>query len=405
MTTYSYRARDLNGLLIMGSVEAENADVIRFDLAEKGLIPVDVSMGQKIASREIMLDLFNHVKNEEVMLFTRQFHTLFKAGMDMENLFATLAKQTKCKPLSEAILRMRTDVSRGSSLANAFRQHPKIFNELYCNMIATGEEAGILEKVLAQLSDLLEKEVRLKSSVKSATLYPKIVICVLLMATVVIMTIVMPKFASFYAHYDAELPLPTKLLMGASNLTTSYWYLVLLLLVSGMMAFKKWVTTPTGKYQFDEIKWKIPVVGQLSQKVANARFANILGSLYQAGIPVIRALEITSRTINHEGFYREIMGVQAEVKKGRSIADAMRRSSYFSPLLIESTAIGEKSGSLDQMYASIGEHYDMEVQHTLKNLTTLIEPILLFLIFGMVAMFMLAVFLPMWNFSGVVLNH
>ena len=183
MTTYSYRARDLNGLLILGEMEGDNPDIVRENLADQGLIPLVVTKGSKgLNSANLSFDLFKNVGNEEIMLFTRQFHTLFKAGMDMETLLTTLANQTKNKYFSEAILRIKTDVAAGSSLARAFAQHPKIFGELYTNMLATGEEAGILDQTLTQITTVLEKEITLKASVKSAMLYPKIVVFVLIAA-------------------------------------------------------------------------------------------------------------------------------------------------------------------------------------------------------------------------------
>lgn len=405
MTTFSYKARDINGLLIIGQMEGEALEPVREAISEQGLIPISVHAGQTRFSKEMTLSLFSHVKGEELMLFTRQFNTLFKAGMDMQALLTTLANQTKNKFFSNAIHRIKTDVAAGSSLSRAFAQHPKVFSELYTNMISAGEEAGILDQVLGQLGTLLEKEITLKASVKSATLYPKIVLFVLVAATFVLMTYVVPKFASFYGHYDAELPLPTRIMMGSSDFMRNYWYVIFGGAIAGLFAFKKWYGTFHGRYIVDRIKWKLPVFGALGQKVANARFANILGSLYKAGINISDGLEITSKTIGHEAFTRDILMVNTEVKKGKGISEAMRLSStYFSPLLIEATGIGEKSGALDEMYFSIGAHFDTEVSHTLKNLTTLLEPILLFAVFGMVSLFALAIFLPMWNLSRVVLH-
>lgn len=403
MGKYAYKARDVNGLLVTGQIEGDALEAIKETLYQQGLIPISVTEGSKRITSDISsLDFFKGVNPEELTLFTRQFYTLFKAGMDMESLLSTLSRQTKNTFFAEALIRIKTDVAAGSSLSRAFAQHPKIFSELYTNMLATGEEAGILEESLSHLSTLLEKENQLKSSVKSATLYPKIVIFVLIIASYVILTFVVPKFAKFYEHYDAELPIPTQLLLGASNIFTNYWYIALATLIALIIAFKKWKATPQGRIHFDRFKWAIPVFGSLGQKVANARFANILGALYRSGLPITRGLEITSRVIENEVFAQDIQIVKADVEKGRGIAESMKDKKYFSPLLVEATAIGEKSGALDEMYFSIGQHYDLEVDNMLKNLTTLIEPILLFMVFGMVTVFALAIFLPMWGMAGVV---
>ena len=193
-------------------------------------------------------------------------------------------------------------------------------------------------------------------------------------------------------------------MIGSSTFLRTYWYLCFGSVAAILFALKRWYQTSRGRSTLDKIKWKLPVFGKLGQKVANARFANILGALYKAGLAITRGLEITANTMGHAVFMHDILLVKAEVEKGRSISEAMRASKYFSPLLIEATAIGEKSGALDNMYFSVGAHYDMEVQHTLKNLTTLLEPILLFIVFGMVAIFALAIFLPMWGMSKAVMG-
>lgn len=402
MTVFTYKARDLNGLLIMGKMEGESIEPIRESLSEQGLIPISISKGSGKFNQDFSLDFLKSVNDQELMLFTRQFHTLFKAGMDMETLLTTLAGQTPNKFFKESIERIKTDIAAGSSLSRAFAQHPKVFNELYVNMLASGEEAGILDEVLGQISSVLEKDIILKSAVKSATLYPKIVVGILTIACTVMMTFVVPKFSDFFRHFNAELPLPTKILIGSSEFISNYWYICLGLIIAGIVALKKWYSTSKGRIILDRFSWNLPIFGSLGQKVANARFANILGALYKAGLPITRGLEITANTIGNEVFKRDVLLVKAEVEKGRSISESMRSSKYFSSLLVESTSIGEKSGALDEMYVSVGSHYDMEVQHTLKNLTTLLEPVLLFLVFGMVTVFALAIFLPMWNLSSAV---
>lgn len=402
MSVFSYRARDVNGLLVTGIMEGEATESIRRTLAEQGYIPISVKKGSSWFSDFKLSDLFKGIKPEELMLFTRQFHTLFKAGMDMESLLTTLSNQTKNEFFSDALTQIKSDVASGSSLAKAFAKHPKIFDNLYISMVATGEEAGILDEVLGRLSGLLEKDITLKSSVKSATLYPKIVVFVLIVASVVLMTVVVPKFASFYDHYQSELPLPTRIMMGVSTFFSEYSYIVAGIVAIGWFFFRRWKQSSRGRLLMDTLAWKIPVFGILGQKVANARFANILGSLYRAGIPFTRGLSIATKTIGNEAFTRDVEIVRLEVEKGRGIAEAMRQTKYLNPLVVEATAIGEKTGALDDLYASIGAHFDMEVNHMLKNLTTLIEPILLCFIFGMVTIFALAIFLPIWNMSRVV---
>ncbi len=404
MPLFSYRARDQKGILVTGHLEGAALGPVREILSEQGLIPLAV---QQIQAKKEWLPtpkFLRKVKPEEIVLMTRQFHTLFKAGINMENLLGTLAKQTKNRHLSETLQRIQTDISQGSTLAKAFAKHPKIFNDLYINMLAAGEEAGILEEVLSNLSNLIEKEVEIKTGVKSATLYPKIVIGVLVVAMTVMLIWVIPEFAKFYAHYKAQLPLPTRILMMASESVRYYGWILLLLGGAAYLGFRKVTSTPTGKLRYDRLRWKVPIFGTLGQKIANARFARVLSSLYRSGLSITKGLSLVEPILDNEVIARDIRLIRAQIEKGQGIAEAMKQTVSFQPMLIEATAIGEKTGSLDNMLESMAEHYEAEIHHMIKNLTTLLEPILLFFIFGMVTIFVLAIFLPIWNISSAVMH-
>lgn len=399
MAQFSYRAREKTGALAQGMIEAANANEARSKVAAKGLIPIQITQQSKLNMNFNFSFGGGSVKAEELVLFTKQFATLFKAGMGMESILSTLAKQSKNKLLIGTLSQIQQDIREGSSLSRAFAKHPKVFDGLYINMLASGEEAGILEEVLEHLAVLLEKDFTMRKNIKSAMLYPKIVVGVLVMAVVVIMTFVVPKFQSLFSQFGAELPLPTRILIGTSNFFQSY--IILIAIGVGVLVFlyKRFYATMRGRFLVDRLAFKIPVFGLLAYKVCNARFASIMASLYRSGLSVTKGLEITGATIGNEAFMRDIKILQADVEKGASISDSMRKLNYFSPIMIEATNIGEKTGSLDSMLKSISEHYDMEVGHMVKNLTTLIEPILLVCIFSMVALFALAIFLPMWNLS------
>ncbi len=406
MTQFAYRARDMAGGLVTGTLEAMTPDEIRGRLADQGLIPLTVkpaSHGLDLSALKNILP--KSVKSADLLVMTRQFYTLFKAGMSMEAVLSTLVRQTTNGNLKEALQGIHTAVSAGESLSKAFSQHSKIFGELYISMLAAGEEAGILEEVLKNLCDLIEKEARIKSSVSAALLYPKIVIFVLVVAAIVVMTVVIPKFATFYAHYKAELPVPTQMLMGASNFIRKIWYLLGVFGVGGWIAFRRYAQTARGKLKVGELNFSLPVFGLLNLKVANARFCHILSALYRSGLAMTRALEITGRTIENGAFTKEVDVLRDKVTHGQSLSQGMASCRYFTPVIVDATAVGEKTGSLDEMLEAMGGHYDMEVQDTIKNLTTLLEPILLFLIFGMVTIFALAIFLPIWNISRAVIKH
>lgn len=404
MALFSYRARDQKGILVTGRLEGAATEPIKNLLSEQGLIPLAViPIQEKLAF--LPQGLFaKKIKPSEIILMTRQFHTLFKAGISMETLLGTLARQTKNKTLKETLQRIQTEISQGSSLSKAFAKHPKVFNELYTSMLQAGEEAGILEEVLKNIADLLQKEIEIHQGVKSATLYPKIVLGVLLTAMVVMLGWIVPAFAKFYAHYHATLPLPTRLLLGLSYVVSHFGWIVALLGIGGFIFLKRYSRTPAGKFRIDSLRWRIPVFGSLGQKIANSRFAHILSALYRTGFPITRGLSLVEAVIENEVMSKDIRQVRTEIERGQSIAEAMKKTTCFSPMLIEVTAIGEKTGSLDEMLKGLGEHYDVEIHHMIKNLTTLLEPLLLFFIFGMVALFALAIFLPIWNISTAVMH-
>lgn len=404
MKKFSYKARNANGTLVEGFLEADDVPSLKLKLSEQGMIPISVSTSTASLGLTFRLMFKKSVKPQEVVLFTKQFSTLFKAGMGMEIILATLAKQTNNQTMKDALEMIKSDIQQGASLSKSFGKHPTIFDDLYINMLASGEEAGILEEVLAQLSELLEKDFAMRKGIKSAMLYPKIVITVLVGASAILMTFVVPKFMEIFNQLGAELPLPTRIMIWASDFLRNYFLLIIAGGIAAKFAYNRYYATPRGRYRVDKAVFKMPVFGTLALKVANARFSNILACLYRSGLPVTKALHITGSTIGNEAFMHDVRVLQSDVEKGNNMADSMRKLKYFSPVLVEATSIGEKTGSLDGMLTSIGNHYDMEINHMIKNLTTLIEPILLVLIFGMVTVFALAIFLPIWGMSSAMLH-
>ena len=403
MPKFIYKARDKKGALVTNQAEANSANELSEMLFGQGMIPIQVrEVGKGGINLEELGDLFSHVKTEEIMIFTRQFYTLFKAGVSMDTVLSAISGQISSRALKKAVQKVKVDVAEGSSLSQAFGRHPKVFDEMYVSMLAAGEEGGILEDVLQELVGLLEKEDEIKRNVKSATLYPKIVITVLVLAVVVLMTVVVPKFTAFYAHYGADLPLPTKILIGTYNLIKGYWYIAMLIIGALVFLYKRYYKTNTGRMNIDTLLFKIPVFGELSKKIGNARFGHILASLYKSGLSMPRALEVVANVIGNAHFALEVKKVRDKIQKGSTLSEAMKNSTVFPNVVVETTAVGEKTGALDEMLQAVADHYDLEVKHTIKNLTTLLEPLLLVGIFGMVATLALSIFLPIWNMSRIV---
>lgn len=403
MPTFYYRARDKTGKLVSGEVEAVSANELKEGLFREDMIPLLVrEMRTGSLSLERITSLFKRVKHEDLMMFTRQFYTLFKAGVSMETILGSMTRQVKSDLLKNALIRIKADVAAGSTLSQAFSRHPRVFDELYVSMIAAGEEAGILEDVLRQLSMLLEKDFEIKKGVKNAMLYPKIVVTVLVLAIAFLMTYVIPQFTKFYGHYGAELPLPTLILITASNVVRRYWYIVLGVLGLAGFLFARYYRTKTGRLKIDAFRLKMPVFGPLNEKVAAARFSRILAALYRSGLHMPRCLEVVASVIGNEAFAREVREVKDDIQKGSTLSESMSRRKYFPDIMVETAAVGEKAGALDELLTTIADHYDLEVSYTVRNLTTLLEPLLLIGIFGMVLLLALAIFLPIWNMSSVI---
>lgn len=405
MMELAYKAYDAQGGLVQGVTHGETEREILDSFRKKGLSIVKLSTN--VATEGILdsfKERFQKVSLEEQIVFTRQFYTLFKAGLGIDVLLTTLAKQTQNKALKKALTAIRDDVQNGSSLGKAFGKHPKIFNNLYVSMLVAGEEAGILEQVLSELSLVLEKECQLHREISTAILYPKIVVFVMLISLYVMITFIIPKFSSFYDKFDASLPLPTRILVGMGNFSSHYWYLVLGSIVLSTILIRRYLRTPLGRLRWDGLKLRLPIFGDLYQKISMARFGHLFAALYRSGLSLVKTFEVLANVIGNESYAVQIKGFREGILKGKTIAEVMRSSQNFCTIMVEATAIGEQSGNLDQMLSAMASHFDLEISHITKNLTTLLEPMLLTMMFGMVTLMALGIFLPMWNLSKVVMK-
>lgn len=404
MPIYNYKARDNDGLLKIGEIEADSIKAAKINLADHGLFPVEVS------SKGISINfgrLFGKKKGDikELIGMTRQFAALFRAGVTMDRILTTLTAQAKTDDMKAALEQVRKDVSSGMALSAAFGKHPQYFNDLYVNMVAVGELGGVLDETLKELTAILQRDNRIVSGVKSATLYPKIVIVAFVAVFVLMMIYVVPGFASFYSGYGAELPLATRIMIGISDFFVETWYIALIIVVAAVIGVKKYSSSAKGRMKLDELRYRWPVFGKLNLMVANARFCHLVSTLYKSGLPLSRTLPVVGATLGNKAFQKDVDEINEDVEKGSGLAKSMEKKRYFTSLVVESTAVGESSGSLDEMLAGTGEFYDEEITDMLDRLTTLIEPLLLVGIFAMVALLAMAIFMPMWNVANVVLPN
>ena len=282
------------------------------------------------------------------------------------------------------------------------QKHPRVFDNLYVNMIHAGEEAGVMDTVLNRLSSLIESDIKVKQEVKSAMRYPIIVLVVLILAFVGAMVFIIPAFMGMFNQMGAELPLPTRIMIATSDFMRNYWWLLGAIVAGIIFGFKKYINTESGRLWWDGFKMKAPVFGNLISKSALSRFAHMMRTLSQSGIQIVDALKVVAETTGNAALTRDILEARKDVIRGNAIAESLRKSKYFSKLVIQMIDIGEQSGSLEEMMGSIAKQYDRDVDYSIKKLSSLIEPIMVMIISGFLLIFALGIFLPMWNMSSIM---
>src|SRR3989338_1344252 len=339
METYTYKARDEKGNLIIGEMIVETKSQLYGKLSEKNLFPVAVSEKSKNAGLDVLRMFFGKPSAKDIISFTRQFSSLFRAGVNLNKIFSILAKQTPNRVMKETIEALQLDIQRGTSLEAAFLKHPKIFNRIYTSMLAIGEQGGILDKTLKDLIAMFEKDHKISKKVKSATLYPKIVLGVVAAVMILALTYIIPIFKDFYAGYGKSLPVPTLILIAMSNFLRSYWYIFIGVSVGCIFTFKRFISTKKGRLLFDTFKFKIHVFGNLGLLVSNARFGHLLSSLYKSGLPMLKTLDIIAGSIGNTAFEQSIKSIEKKIQTCSSIAHAMEEEPYFTSIMIEGVTV------------------------------------------------------------------
>lgn len=385
-------------------MDAASRTELETSLDKMGLIPISVAAGgRKAALSPFMNALFKQkVSERDIILFSRQLATLFGAGVPLTRALFTLERQIQSKEFVDIVRRIREDVEGGSSFSGAIAKHPKVFGELYANMIEAGEAGGILDNVLDKLALMFEKNAENRAKVKAATLYPKIVLGAIVIAIVILMNFVIPKFAKLYESFKVDLPLPTRILIKASNAFTSYWYLAIVIVAAAVLGWRAYIATKNGRRNWDAVRLKVPIFGPLLLKAILSRFSRVLGALYKSGLPILQSLDIVSRAVENTVMALEIKKIEDEVRAGKGLAEPMTKAAHFPPMVVQMVTVGEDTGNLDQMLDKVAEYYDSEVDNTIRNLTTTLEPILLAFIFAIVLFIALAIFLPMWDILKIV---
>jgi type II secretory pathway component PulF len=402
MPLYRYRARDKDGALYTGTMEATRKDGVADQLSGMGRIPVMIEEQAQARLSEVDLGaLFSRVRPQDLIIFSRQLSTLMSAGIPFIQSLVTIERQTENPRLKASISQIKRDVEGGSSFSDALARQPKIFNKLYVSMVRAGETAGILDDILSRLALLAEHEADTRARVKAAVRYPLIVVIAISAAFAFLVTFVIPKFAAIFAQFKTDLPLPTRVLININYVVQHYWYLVMISIVLIVWGVIWYVGTPAGRWEWDGLKLKLPVFGVLFQKVALSRFSRIFGAMQKSGISMMLTLEIAGETVGNVVIARAVDNMSISIRDGKGLTAPMESSGLFPPLVIQMMSVGEETGQLDTMLNKVSDYYDMDVEYTLRNLSTMIEPVLLLFVGGMVLFLALGIFLPMWNLMSL----
>ncbi|MGD8881184.1 MAG: type II secretion system F family protein [Desulfobacterales bacterium] len=402
MPKFSYQAITETGATTSGEIEAESLESANSLLASRGYIPTRVKAEQPGLSGLQMAKIreqLTPVKAPELILFTKQFKTMINAGVSMLNMLEILEEQTENPKLRSILGKMYQDIKEGASLYDAFTKHPKVFSPLYCSMIQAGEASGALPEVLDRLIYIIEHEHQVKSDIKSAMTYPLIVVIFLFTAFLVLITQVIPKFVNIFNNAGLTLPLPTQICLLIYTFLSNYWYLLLGGTAVVVLFLFYYLKTDQGKLARDTILMRVPLIGPLFAKSAVSRFASIFSILQSSGVDVLDSMDILSGTIGNAAIGKELESIKDSLAEGRGIAGPLGQAKYFTPMLINMVAIGEESGNLENMLRDVAEHYDTEVEYSMKKLSEAIGPILTVGLAAVVGFFALAIFLPMWDLT------
>jgi type IV pilus assembly protein PilC len=396
MATFTYTARAFNGDLRTATIDAASRDDVIAQLRKQRLsvVKIDQDATKKVGRGSI--------KTRDVVIFTRQFSTMINSGLPLVQALTILAEQTDNKALAEVTKKVVFDVESGNTVADALSKHPRAFTNLYVNMVAAGEAGGILDTILMRLATFLEKNDALVRKVKGAMIYPAVIMSVAAIAVVVLLIFVIPVFESMFASVGLALPLPTRIVIGASRFLKGYWWLVGAVIIVGAYLFKKYYSTSNGKLNVDRLMLKMPVLGDVLRKSAVSRFTRTLGTLISSGVSILEGLEITAKTAGNRVIQDAIMQSRSSIAGGDTIAQPLQKSKVFPPMVISMIAVGEQTGGLDEMLSKIADFYDEEVDAAVSNLLSLLEPIMIVFLGVVVGGMVVAMYLPIFDMINAV---
>ncbi|HNQ84780.1 MAG TPA: type II secretion system F family protein [Deltaproteobacteria bacterium] len=394
MSVFVWEGRLPNGTTKKGEFEAADKAAASMILKRQRIVPTKL----KVKPQEIAL-FSKGIKTKEIVIFTRQFSTMINAGLPLVQCLDILSSQQPNPTFKKVLAQIKQDVEGGSTFADALGKHPKVFDNLYVNLVAAGEIGGVLDTVLNRLAVYMEKNENLKNKVKSAMTYPIIVLCVAFGVVAVLMIFVIPTFSDMFKQFGSALPGPTQLVVSLSNFFRDFWWGIFGAIVAFIIAFKYIRKQPKGRYYTDKMFLRLPVFGPLLRKVAVAKFTRTLGTMISSGVPIMDGLDITSKTAGNVIVEEAIRSVRTSISEGKSMSEPLEQTGIFPGMVVQMIAVGEATGAMDQMLSKIADFYDEEVDTAVETLTSALEPILMVFLGGIIGFVVVAMYLPIFQMA------
>lgn len=405
MSVFVWQGKTAQGKVLKGEMEASNIEAVYARLRSQRIQPIPARVKEKGTGldTEIKIPGFGpKVQPYDVMLFTRQFSTMIDAGLPIVQSLDILAEQTENKPLKSTIRDVRRDVSGGTTLADALEKHPKVFDDLYVNMVRAGEAGGVLNTILNRIALFIEKANRLKKKVKGAMIYPATIVVVAIGVVSILLIFVIPVFAELYGSMGRALPAPTQITINISNFFRAYFVHVVVIIALIVVGIKMYYKTAKGRMVIDGILLKMPILGDLLRKVAVARFSQNMSLLLASGVPILEGLAITAKTAGNKVIEKAIMDARISISEGKTVAEPLEKSGVFPPMVCQMVSVGENTGALDNMLKRVGDFYEEEVDNSVNNITALMEPMIMVFLGIVLGGLVISMYLPIFQLGSLV---
>lgn len=403
MLTFSYKSRDRQGNLVTGTIDGNDSSHVAALLLGRGLTPIEVKQAESAGEAFTLGNLFQRaVSLDELVIFSRQMHSLMRAGIPVMRAIAGLRDSANNPLMSKALENVLLDLESGRTLSTALAKQPKVFNRIVVSLVHVGENTGQLDQAFDQLAKYLEREQETRKQIKAAMRYPTFVLFALAAALVILNIFVIPVFADMFSKFGVELPWTTRALLATSAFFVNYWGLLLVAIVVATVGAKYWLASDSGRLQWGYRKLKIPIVGSIIERALLARFGRSFSMMLTAGVPLLQGLQLVGEAVDNAYMQAKIEAMGVGIRAGESLLRVGASSGLFNPLVMQMIAVGEETGQLEQMMTNMAEYYEREVDFDLKSLTAKIEPILIMIVAGMVLILALGIFTPMWDMMSIM---